>query len=754
MAIVLFIRTFKYIVLFVFILVVKVSAQSVPGTVNAWLDKKSPEEENLNVFQNWIRWNNPGSMRTNFLNSLASKYYSTRTQEIAKLKTREDWKLRQEKMKVKLLGAIGPFPEKTPLNPKITGVVIKQGYRIEKIVFESWQGFYVTGCLFIPDNLKGKTPAVLNLIGHEQESYHAPLDQVIIINLVKKGIIVFAIDPLGQGEHVQYFDPKLNFSSIGYSVVEHSYFGNICFLTGSSAAKYFTWDGIRAIDYLVSRPEVDEARIGVTGFSGGGTVTTYLAAIDPRVKVAIPCSWSINNQRLMEMKGTQDAETVLMHSLKKGIAFEDLIEIRAPKPTMMTFTSRDEYLSLQGARDAYTEAKRAYTALGAATNFQLVEDDSKHWLTPKIRLAIYSFFMKHFNMEGDSSEVEVEVLSRKDLQVTTSGQISTSFGGDMVFEVNKKEGIKLMDRLAKSRLDIPTHVNRVRQKARDISGFIDPCCKNAEPIINGRYQREGYSVTKYALQGEGDYAIPILLFAPDDKGVKHPAVVYFHSDGKSAEARPGGEIEKLVKQGYVVAAADVLGVGETGNTASRALSDGYTGVLIGRSLVGIQAGDMIRVVNYLKNRPDVDPSKISAVAIDEMTIPLLHAAVFDPSIKSVILKRPLISYRSVIMNRIYKIGLIARENGGTHHPYEVDFSWGIAGVLEGYDLPDLIGCIAPRKIALVQIMDQLVEPASPDLIEKELEFPRMAYKYKKVPENIKLNPVNSGLDTLVDWALE
>ena len=92
--------------------------------------------------------------------------------------------------------------------------------------------------------------------------------QVINYNLVRKGIIVFAIDPPGQGEHVQCWDPSVNFSMAGYSVLEHCYFGNQCFLSGFNCARYFIRDGMRAIDYLVSRKDVDPERIGVTGFFG------------------------------------------------------------------------------------------------------------------------------------------------------------------------------------------------------------------------------------------------------------------------------------------------------------------------------------------------------------------------------------------------------------------------------------------------------------------------------------------------------
>ena len=146
------------------------------------------------------------------------------------------------------------------------------------------------------------------------------------------------------------------------------------------------------------------------------------------------------------------------------------------------------------------------------------------------------------------------------------------------------------------------HLNKVKIKAKEISGYVNPSGDKEGPFINGRYQRDGYTVELDAIPGESkDYAIPILLFKPDDNLVKHPAIVYLHSKGKVTDAEPGGEIEKLVKKGYIVAAADVLGIGETKNTAARGYTDGYTAVLIGRSMVGIRAGDIVRVVNYLKS---------------------------------------------------------------------------------------------------------------------------------------------------------
>lgn len=747
----------KYAYLLAFICLVitteNLQAQAKELTVNAKI-ALPPDEENLNVFQQWIRWNNPGSLLINYLDNLASEYYDKRDREIEKLKSANDWSRRQAEVRKKLMGFVGTFPEKGALNPRITGTIKKDGYRIEKIVFESYPGFYVTGCLYLPEKIKKNAPAILNVIGHNQEAFRNPLYQVINYNLVKKGIIVFAIDPPGQGEHVQVYDTAVKFSYAGYSVLEHCYFGNQCFLSGFNCAKYFIWDGIRAIDYLVSRKDVDPQRIGVTGFSGGGTVTSYLAAYDERVKVSVPCSWATASRRQLETKGGQDAEAEFYKAVSEGITFEDLLEVRAPKPTLLTFVSRDEYLSLQGAREAWRETKGAFELLGKPENLVMVEDDSKHWMTSKIRLAIYEFFMKHFNITGDPSEKEADILTPEELTVTPTGQIATYLGGDMIFDINKRETIPLIEKLEKSRADIGAHLSEINDKAIQISGYISPGSSPEEPFINGRYLREGYTVTKFAIRGEGYYPIPFLLFVPDDNSSKHPSIIYLNPKGKATDAGPGGAIEKLVKKGYIVAATDVLGIGETANTAARGITDGYTAVLIGRSVVAIQAADIVRMENYLKSRSDTDPLKIGALGLNEMCIPLIHAAAFDPSINNITLVGPLISFRTVVMNSHYKIGLTPRAGGNYWHPHEIDFSWGVGGALQAYDLPDLIGNIAPRKVLMADIRNQMLEPASTELISQELDFPHKAFSFKKASENLKVESTYQDFGTLVDWSFK
>src|SRR5262249_36447744 len=224
----------------------------------------------------------------------------------------------------------------------------------------------------------------------------------------------------------------VNRSVVGGPTSEHSYFGKQCLLSGSSAARYFTWDAIRAIDYLVSRPEVDANRIGVTGISGGGTQTSYVAAIDARGLADAPACYICGLQRLFQSIGPQDAEQNFNGGVASGLDHADLLEVRAPKPTLVVATTRD-FFSIQGARETVNEARRAFEAVGGKDHLDMVEDDHGHGYTAKNRQSIYAFFQKYLSLPGSSEDEELEPVQREDLTVTTTGQVTTSVGGETVF---------------------------------------------------------------------------------------------------------------------------------------------------------------------------------------------------------------------------------------------------------------------------------------------------------------------------------
>jgi len=669
-------------------------------------------QEEFSVLSGWLKWSDAPNMLYKHVSAQAFELLKGRIEKIATLKTEGQWLKRQQEVRQTLIKLVGPFPEKTPLNPKVVGVITKKGYRLEKIIFESRPELYVTACLFIPDGLAGKAPVILNPIGHSDNAFREQLYQIVILNFVKKGFVVLTYDPIGQGERLQYFDPEMGRSRIGWSTCEHSYIGTQCFVSGSSFARYCLWDGIRAIDYLLTRDEVDSGRIGVNGISGGGTRTSYISAFDERVLAAAPECYITGFKRLMESIGPQDGEQNLYHAIANSIDHADLLEVRAPKPALIMSTTRD-FFSIQGARETYKEVKKAYKAFGKEGNFSMTEDDSPHDSTRKNREAMYAFFQKHLNQPGSSIDEEVEFLTEEELKITETGQVSTSIGGKTVFDFNRIEAQKLIQNLEKSRKKLPEHLKSVKHSARCLSGYIHPD-RTPKSVFLGRYQHGGYSIERYVLDGEGECVIPLILAIPD-KAIKHPAVIYVHPDGKSAGSE---EIELLTKKGFAVLAPDLTGTGETGGSyaTESAYSPWYRAwfgsVLIARSILGIQAGDIVRIVRYLESRDDIDDKNISAIARGKMCPALLHAGAFEDTISKIALIEPLISYRSVVTNRYYSSSFIPSM---------------VAGALNAYDLPDISACIAPRKLLMANITDQNKDKADSELVEQELGIVRSAY---------------------------
>ena len=653
------------------------------------------------------------------LNKQAFTYLDTRDNEIAGLETKADWTNRQKRVKDILMKTVGPFPEKTPLNPQVTGTIKKEGYKIEKIVYESMPGFYVTGCLYLPDGSE-KKPAILFVSGHTANGFRHTSYQVMILNLVKKGFIVFAIDPISQGERVQHYDPEKNASLIGPGspTREHSHLGNQTFLSGISVARYFIWDGIRAIDYLLTRKEVDPGRLGVTGQSGGGTQSSYIFAFDERIKAGAPVNYITGFRRLLESIGPQDAEQNLFRGIMNGLTHADFLEVRAPNPVLISAGTRD-FFSIQGARETYAEVSKAYKAFGMEENISLVEDDFGHGYTVKLNEAIYDFFQKSLDNPGSPKNEDIAILSPEELKVTPTGNVASSYeNAETVFSINKKETQKLISQWQASRNNLDMHLQKIRLKAKEISGYVTPEV-DVKSVFRGRYQRDGYSVEMYALHGEGKCIIPLLLFVPES-GDKFSSLIYLHPKGKMEDAAIGGRIEQLVKKGYMVAAPDVSGIGEV---ADKNGGNNFLAFLIGRSIVGIQAGDINRVVNFLKKRSDVIQGKIGAVAFDEISPALLHAAAFEKTISPVTLIGSLYSYETISMNKLYDSRLTNSF---------------VAGALAAYDLPDLASSLAPAKLNLINMKDGEGNMIDPKQENKAIQAIKNAWQAKDAAEHLKI----------------
>lgn len=263
--------------------------------------------------------------------------------------------------------------------------------------------------------------------------------QQSILNLVKKGFVVFAYDPIGQGERFQYFDPENKTTIVGAVTREHAYATAQTFINGSSLTKYMIWDGIRAVDYLLTRSFVDSRRIGMTGRSGGGFQTAYIAPFDDRIAAIAIENHITTYSRMLQSIGPREGEQNIIGMFANRIDHADFLIAVAPKPALMITTTNDIF-NIDGSKEAAKEISRMYKHFGKEDNFSRVEDFAAHSSTKKNREAMYSFFQKHLSNLGNPFDEELEPLSKEELQVTPTGQVSTSFENhESVFSLNKKK---------------------------------------------------------------------------------------------------------------------------------------------------------------------------------------------------------------------------------------------------------------------------------------------------------------------------
>ena len=680
-------------------------------------------QEDVKLFDYWEFYSDSENSMYKTSCSIAFEQISERKEEILQLSSKDDYINRQLEVKQKLSQLLGPMPDKTPLNARVTGVIKKKDYRVEKVIYESVPGFYVTAALFIPKKRKGKTPAIIYASGHTKNGFRSETYQPIIINLVKKGFIVLAFDPVGQGERQQYYNEKEGKSRFG-PTTEHSYPGAQCYISGYSPTKYFVWDAIRSVDYLLSRKEVDPERIGMTGRSGGGTQTAYAAAMDDRIFAAAPECFISGMEYILKSIGPQDAEQNLFHMISEGLDHADLLEVRAPRPGLMVTTTRD-FFSIQGARETYNETKQFYKELGHEDRMHMVEDDDGHTSTKKNREAMYSFFQKYLNNPGNNEDLDVEILEEKELWATETGQLSTSLPGETLFSLNKKVVENQVSKLNISRANknIDKFINDLSDGVKRLSGFEQPK-KTGKALFSGRFVNENYITEKYLIPGGGDYMLPTTLFRPS-KNQKEEIILILDEKGMEHTFQETKLLHSLLEEGYSVLFFDVRGIGSLGPGYIRgdsyidntSFNQWFAGILTNKSGVAMRAEDIIRIVHFIES--DIkEINAISAISIGVVGSELLHAAVSEDAIQKVCMLEPFLSFSEIALTNDYAANFIPSTVGGA---------------IEKYDLPDLIAAICPRKVLIVNPLSANGEYKKNTEI---LSYPKQVYTQKGVGNRI------------------
>ena len=647
----------------------------------------------------------PGRMMHTYLMGRVREALDRRATEYEEVKTAEQMAERQRRMHKFFVQALGGFPERTPLNGQVVAKEDRGDYRVEKIIFESQPKHFVSGLLYLPKT-KPPFPGVLFPCGHSGNGKASEVYQRGCILLARNGLAAFCYDPIDQGERYQLLDE--NGKPVTGGTTAHSLLGVGSTLLGRNTATYRVWDGMRAIDYMQSRPEIDPKRIGCTGNSGGGTLTSYLMALDERVTCAAPSCYLTTLGRLCETIGPQDAEQNIHGIIGFGMDHPDYVMIRAPKPTLMCAATHD-FFDIGGTWDCFRQAKRFYGRMGFAERVDLIETDASHGFSGELRVGAVRW-MRRWLLEIDDAitEPESEIVSDEQALCTPRGQVMLLSGARNTYDLNRD----LETKLAKARAEFwqqtpkAEALDAVRQITgiRKVADLPEPKCTAA-----GAVDREGYRIEKLILDPEPGIRLPALAFVPKEHDGQ--AYLYLHADGKQADAAPGGPIEKLVQEGHLVLAVDLRGIGETDGPQSgkRGIShyiggewkELYLAYLLGTSYLAMRTEDVMVCARFLQGYEAGDqPNQVHLISAGRAGPPALHAAALEPQLfASVTLKNCLVSWSNVVQT-----------------PLAVNqFVNVVHGALKTYDLPDLlVGTLPKEKVAVIEALDALDQPIGSD----------------------------------------
>lgn len=304
--------------------------------------------------------------------------------------------------------SIGEFPERTPLDVRKTGEEKFDGYRVEKLVFASRPNFHVTAHLYLPDSPKFSAPypAILMPCGHGAAGKSLRTHARSAVVAAKAGFAALLCDPIDQGERLQAE------GDLRTGVYGHRQAGLRAHLLGENLAQYRIWDGIRAIDLLVSRPDIDANRIGCAGFSGGGTLTAYLNIFDRRIRAAAPSAFITSIPELAKGPGPQDSEQIVFGQLRFGLNHLGLLTMRTPSPLLLGF-SYDDFFPFAGSEATLNKATAWYAKRKNADRLDHLECPGRHGWYESERQGFVRWMNRWLN--ADESALPLDQASLNEL---------------------------------------------------------------------------------------------------------------------------------------------------------------------------------------------------------------------------------------------------------------------------------------------------------------------------------------------------
>lgn len=473
--------------------------------------------------------------------------------------TKEAWQKRARDLKdhIRVSCGLWPEPKRYPLNTQVFERIERDGYSIEKVYFESWPGFFVTGNLYRPLGKKGPFPAIASPHGHWEKGRLANDDRGSVpgrcINFARQGYVIFSYDMVG------YVDSKQ---------LTHDHWDARAHLWGVSNMSIQTWNSIRALDFLESLEDVDKDRIGCTGASGGGTQTFILTALEDRLKVVAPV-----NMISAHMQGGCTCENA--PNLRVDAYNVEIGSLAAPRPLMMVCCTGD--WTDETPFNEFPATQSIYRLFNAENRVDFHQVDADHNYNQESREAVYAWFGKWLLGEDDPAKFkeqpftvekdeDLQVFARRPLPHTgMNWQILT----DLIVRESKQQ---LADLWPGNSTDLKEWKKKMGPAFRHAIGAEKSAPSDIDIQRTGRSKRDGYTIHSFLAGRKGkEERIPVLLYYPATRAelssVKHPATLLVHPEGKRhfadlSEGNPGPLISALLEKKHIVVTMDPFLCGE------------------------------------------------------------------------------------------------------------------------------------------------------------------------------------------------
>lgn len=553
---------------------------------------------------------------------------------LSDINTLPDWEKQRDQRFDEFIETMGlqdmPLDAMRPdLNIRMTGTIQQEGYRIEKLYYESLPGLYVPANLYIPDNIREPGPAILYVCGHSptQKVRYQPHPR----KFAELGFVCLIIETIQFGEvrghhHGCYYQGWFNWYSRGYTP------GGV-----------EVWNAIRGLDLLSERPEVDPGKLGVTGISGGGSQSWFIAAADPRIKAAAPVCGASTLRAHMATR-TVDGHCDCMVPINTYLRdFQDIGALIAPRPLLIAQADRDGLNTIESVRQLHDDIKKIYNLYAVPENIGLVESPGGHSYHPVSRQAIHSFFIEHLmdsivapEETGDIDETPENLLSEDELRVYTDGPPQDDRTMTIQDSFVKLHG----DPEISSEQDLLAYRDSVKQflMTRTFGAF--PEVKVPfEPRLEFRSldgARHGWNIHSFI--SEKGWRLKVDIRWRNEPREKKPLMIVLRNYDENrwdSESFVSG-----LEDSWNIAYIEVRGIGENGWEPGLQWHVRRASAWTGRTVASMQVYDVLRSMEFCRTLDGVDPEKIGIAARNEMTAVAMYAALLDGNCHTLILKDP------------------------------------------------------------------------------------------------------------------